>query len=118
MTAGGMDLNHAERPGASARTSRARAKSLAPDAKRFFIGSSFALKAFDENRSAEMAVGSRNSGTANASKDGRVVVAAYEDGAIRWHRADNGSELLALQVLPAGKSRPMGLGAVDTRRVL
>jgi hypothetical protein len=36
----------------------------------------------------------------NASKDGRIVVAAYADGAIRWHRAVDGRELLALQVLP------------------
>ena len=35
----------------------------------------------------------------NASKDGRIVVAAYGDGTIRWHRADDGRELLALQVL-------------------
>ena len=36
----------------------------------------------------------------NASKDGRIVVSADGDGAIRWHRADDGRELLALQVLP------------------
>ena len=36
----------------------------------------------------------------NASGDGRIVVAAYGDGTIRWHRADDGRELLALQVLP------------------
>ena len=36
----------------------------------------------------------------NASKDGRVVVTADGDGAIRWHRADDGRELLTLQVLP------------------
>ena len=36
----------------------------------------------------------------NVSKDGRIVVAADTDGAVRWHRADDGRELLALQVLP------------------
>jgi hypothetical protein len=41
----------------------------------------------------------------NASKDGRVVITADGDGAIRWHRADDGSELLALQVLP-NKNEP------------
>ena len=35
----------------------------------------------------------------NASKDGRIAVAAYGDGTIRWRRADDGRELLALQVL-------------------
>ena len=39
----------------------------------------------------------------NASRDGRVVVTADGDGAIRWHRADDGRELLALQVFPNGK---------------
>jgi hypothetical protein len=42
----------------------------------------------------------------NASQDGRVVVTADSDGAIRWHRADEGRELLALQVLPNKESDP------------
>jgi hypothetical protein len=33
------------------------------------------------------------------SGDGRLVVAAYGDGTIRWHRVDDGRELLALSVL-------------------
>jgi hypothetical protein len=35
----------------------------------------------------------------NISGDGRLVVAAYSDGTIRWHRMDDGRELLALFVL-------------------
>ena len=35
----------------------------------------------------------------NISGDGRLVVAAYGDGTIRWHRMDDGRELLALYVL-------------------
>jgi hypothetical protein len=35
----------------------------------------------------------------NLSGDGRLVVAAYGDGTIRWHRMDDGRELLALFVL-------------------
>ena len=42
----------------------------------------------------------------NASKDGRIVVTANGDGAIRWHRAEDGRELLALQVLPNKESDP------------
>jgi hypothetical protein len=34
----------------------------------------------------------------NISHDGRFVVAAYGDGTIRWHRLDDGTELLALFV--------------------
>ena len=35
----------------------------------------------------------------NITGDGRLVVAAYGDGTIRWHRMDDGRELLALYVL-------------------
>ena len=40
----------------------------------------------------------------NISGDGKLVVAAYDDGTIRWHRTDDGRELLALQVLPDKKN--------------
>ena len=36
----------------------------------------------------------------NISGDGRLVVAAYGDGTIRWHRMDDGKELLAFFPLP------------------
>jgi WD40 repeat protein len=35
----------------------------------------------------------------NISGDGRLVIAGYGDGTIRWHRMDDGRELLALYVL-------------------
>ena len=35
----------------------------------------------------------------NITGDGRLAVAAYGDGTIRWHRMDDGRELLALYVL-------------------
>ncbi len=79
----------------------ARSLAVAPDAKRFFLGSQFALTAFDDAGTQKWRWQSRNEVWAvNASRDGRIVVAAYQDGAIRWHRADDGRELLALQVLP------------------
>ena len=49
--------------------------------------------------------GSRRDVVVNASRDGRIVVAAHGDGTIRWYRADDGRELLALQVL-LNKSEP------------
>ena len=76
--------------------------SVAPDAKSFYLGSSYALTAFDAT-GAQKWRSSTSSGTVwavNANQDGRLVVAAYGDGTIRWRRADNGAELLALQVLP------------------
>jgi hypothetical protein len=77
---------------------------IAPDVKRFFLGSSFALTAFDDAGTPRWRWQSRNEVWAvNATMDGRTVVAAHGDGAIRWLRADDGRELLALQVLPNGK---------------
>jgi WD40 repeat protein len=79
----------------------ARSLAIAPDAKRFFLGSSYALTAFDEKGAQEWQ--RRTPGevwAVNASRDGRVVVTAEHDGTIRWRRADDGRELLALDVLP------------------
>jgi WD40 repeat protein len=82
----------------------ARSLAIAPDAKGFFLGSSFALTAYDDAGAPKWRWRSRNEVWAvNAARDGRIVVAAYGDGAIRWHRADDGRELLALQVLPNSK---------------
>jgi Caspase domain len=38
----------------------------------------------------------------NVSADGRLIVAAYGDGTIRWHRVSDGAELLALFMAPDG----------------
>jgi WD40 repeat protein len=82
----------------------AESLAIAPDAKHFFLGSNFALTAFDDAGAPKWRWPSRNVVWAvNASRDGRIVVAADGDGAIRWHRADDGRELLALQILPNGK---------------
>jgi WD40 repeat protein len=82
----------------------ARSVAIAPDGRRFFLGSNFALAAFDDAGTQRWRWQSRNEVWAvNASRDGRILVAADGDGAIRWHRADDGRELLALQVLPNGK---------------
>ncbi len=83
------------------RNERAHSLAIARDAKRFFLGSGYALTAFDDAGTKKWRRLNQNEVWAvNASRDGRVVVAAYGDGAIRWHRADDGRELLALQVLP------------------
>jgi WD40 repeat protein len=77
----------------------ARSLAIAQDGKRFFLGSSDALAAYDDAGAGKWLRNARSEVWAvNASKDGRIVVAAYGDGAIRWYRADDGRELLALQV--------------------
>ena len=85
----------------------ARSLAIARDAKGFFLGSIFALTAYDDAGAPKWRWRSRNEIWAvNASGDGRIVVTADGDGAIRWHRADDGRELLALQVLPNTESDP------------
>jgi WD40 repeat protein len=85
----------------------ARSLAIAPDAKRFFLGSNVAIRAFDAAGTKIWSHLSRGEIWAvNASKDGRVVVSAEGDGAIRWRRAYDGTELLALQVLPNSKEPP------------
>ena len=86
---------------------RGRGLAIASDAKRFFLGTSFSLTAFDDAGTRKWRWMSRNEVWAvNASRDGRIVVADYGDGAVRWHRADDGRELLALQVLPNKETDP------------
>jgi WD40 repeat protein len=85
----------------------ARNLAIAPDAKRFFLGSAYALAAFDDTGAQKWRWRSRNEVWAvNASQDGRVIVTADNDGAIRWRRADDGRELLTLQVLPNKEDDP------------
>jgi uncharacterized caspase-like protein len=71
-----------------------------PERDRFVVGASFSLQAFKAN-------GERlwkrpvpgEAFAVNITGDGRLVIAAYKDGTIRWHRMDDGRELLALMVL-------------------
>jgi WD40 repeat protein len=77
-----------------------RSLAVAQDGKHFFLGSAFALAAFDDAGAVKWRRPTRGEVRAvNASKDGRIVVAATSDGTIRWLRPDDGHELLALQVL-------------------
>ena len=77
-----------------------RSFAITQDGKRFFVGSSYGLVVFDNTAAVKWQRNSRGEVWAvNVSKDGRILVAAYGDGTIRWHRADDGRELLALQVL-------------------
>lgn len=69
---------------------------LAPDRSAFLLGADFYLRIFDRNGSARWRVAGPGSVLAvNISADGRVAVAAYGDGTIRWYRMTDGKELLA-----------------------
>jgi WD40 repeat protein len=89
------------RPLALSPYERSRSLALHPAGDRFVLGTEWSLRAFDA------------SGTllwtrpvpgivwaVNITGDGRLVVAAYGDGTIRWHRMSDGVELLAFMPLP------------------
>ena len=69
---------------------------LHPDKHRFVLGTDWSLRAYE-------ATGTQRwrrevpgvVWAVNITGDGRLVVAAYGDGTIRWHRLEDGVELLA-----------------------
>jgi WD40 repeat protein len=76
-----------------------RSVAIAPDANSFVLGTEWYLRAYRkdgeklwEKPAPEIAYG------LNIPRDGKFVVAAYEDGTIRWHRLSDGVEVLALFV--------------------
>ncbi len=76
-----------------------RSLAIAPDASRFVLGTDWSLRAYRANGSElwQKPVPGTAWGV-NISRDGKLVVAAYGDGTIRWHRLSDGQELLALFV--------------------
>jgi WD40 repeat protein len=77
-----------------------RSLAVHPDGGRFVLGADWTLRAIDAK--GERLWTRQVPGVVraiNISGDGRLVVAAYGDGTIRWHRMDDGRELLALFAL-------------------
>ena len=79
---------------------RAYALAIAPEEKRFVLGTSYMLRAYD--RAGKLAwAKAQGAGFAhgvNIPRSGKLVIAAYGDGTVRWHRLSDGQELLALFV--------------------
>jgi WD40 repeat protein len=77
-----------------------RSLAVAPSGDHFILGTEWSLRAFDAKgtalwrRPVPGAVW-----TVNITGDGRIVIAAYADGTIRWHRTCDGAELLAFMPL-------------------
>jgi WD40 repeat protein len=78
---------------------QSRSVAIAPDRQRFVLGADWALRAFEAGGRAlwQKQVPGVAWGV-NITRDGKLVVAAYGDGTIRWHRMSDGEELLALFV--------------------
>jgi hypothetical protein len=76
---------------------RSRSLAIAPDAQSFVLGTEWALRRFDKDGKQlwEKPVPGTAWGV-NLAREGRLILAAYGDGTIRWHRAADGEELLAL----------------------
>ncbi len=73
-----------------------RSLAIHPDGKRFVLGTEWSLRVFDVEGTELWRRAAPSIGWAvNITGDGRLVVAAYGDGTIRWYRMDDGRELLA-----------------------
>jgi WD40 repeat protein len=73
-----------------------QAFAIAPNHKVFLLGTEWYLRLFDKSGRQRWAVASHGVAWAvNISGDGRIAVAAFGDGTIRWYRLSDGKELLA-----------------------
>jgi hypothetical protein len=82
------------------RNELSRSLAIHPSNDRFVIGSEWWLRAF--NASGTLLWSTQVQSDAwdvNITSDGRLVVAAIGDGTIRWHRTEDGLELLAFMPL-------------------
>jgi WD40 repeat protein len=79
-----------------------RTWAMSQDGQHFIVGGKWSLRARDANFQRLWRRDVPGSVWAvNITGDGRLVVAAYDDGTIRWHdMMDSGRELLALMILP------------------
>ena len=70
---------------------------VAPDSGSFVLGTSFYLRLIKANGAVLWRVAAPGAvWQVNMSGDGRWVLAGYGDGTLRWHRARDGAEMLAL----------------------
>lgn len=75
---------------------QSRSLAITPDGQRFALGTSWMLRFFD--RAGQVLWQQSVPGevwAVNISADARWIVAAYGDGTIRWHRIEDGKEVLA-----------------------
>ena len=77
-----------------------RSLAVHPKGDRFVLGTAWYLRAFDaQGKPLWTRAAPGDVWAVNITGDGRLVVAAYGDGTIRWHRMSDGAELLAFMPL-------------------
>ena len=81
---------------------------------RVLLGSQSAISLFDASAHEAWSVPAPGAFRVAQSPDGRLVVAALGDGTVRWYRASDGVELLALFLA----CRRQALGCVYSERIL
>ena len=74
----------------------ARSFAIAPDGQSFLLGTEWNLRSYRRDGSQRWSVAAPGvAWSVSLTGDGRLAVAAFGDGTIRWYRADNGKELLS-----------------------
>ena len=77
---------------------QSHALAVAPDAQRFVLGGDWSLRGFSKDGKQIWQKAVPTVWNLNVTRDGKLVVSAYGDGTVRWHRLSDGEELLALFV--------------------
>ena len=74
-----------------------RSLAISPDKRSFLLGTSWHLRFFDRNGTEKWnVVAPATPWMVNISGDGKVAVAAFGDGTIRWYSTSNGTNILNL----------------------
>jgi caspase domain-containing protein len=76
-----------------------------PGAARFVLGANWSLRLFDQTGREVWPAqpAPADAWHVNVTADGRLIVAAFGDGTIRWSRVSDGQEILALFIHPDGQ---------------
>jgi WD40 repeat protein len=78
---------------------RARSLAITPNKERFLLGTNYLLRAYDrDGKELWRRPGPGVVWGLNLAQEGNLVIAAYADGTLHWHRTSDGKELLALFV--------------------
>jgi WD40 repeat protein len=97
------DTKLAGKPLKAGKTERTLSLAIAPDQQSFLLGMDYRLRRFDSSGTETWSRAGPPCWAVNISRDGRLAVAAFGDGTVRWYRYSDGRELLSLFVHKDGK---------------